>query len=63
MSDEQWLTKADLADRLAVSERTVTNWIARGWLRAYRLGSSVRIDPKDVEDFLEERMTTSKEER
>ena len=62
MIADRWLTKADLADRLAVSERTVTNWIARGWLKAYRLGTSVRIDPDDVKTFLEERKTT-KEER
>ncbi len=57
-----YFTKATLADHLSVSERTVSNYIRRGWLRAYRLGSSVRIDPEDVLAFLEARRINPEED-
>jgi len=41
-----------LAEFLAVSDRTVRNWIRRGELASYKLGAARRIDPADVEDFL-----------
>jgi excisionase family DNA binding protein len=37
---------------LAVSDRTIRNWIRRGELPSYKLGASRRIDPADVDDFL-----------
>lgn len=40
------------ADYLAVSDRTIRNWIRRGELPSYKLGAARRIDPADVEDFL-----------
>jgi excisionase family DNA binding protein len=45
-------TERTLADHLAVSGRTVRNWIRRGDLPSYKLGVARRIDPADVEDFL-----------
>ena len=45
-------TERSLADYLAVSDRTIRNWIRRGELASYKLGASRRIDPADVEDFL-----------
>ena len=50
-----YFTKASLARELDVTERTIHNFIKRGWLQAYRLGASVRIRPEDVEAFLEAR--------
>jgi excisionase family DNA binding protein len=47
-----FFTERSLADYLAVSDRTVRNWIRRGDLPSYKLGASRRIDPADVEDFL-----------
>jgi excisionase family DNA binding protein len=41
-----------LADFLAVSDRTIRNWIRSGKLPSYKLGAARRIDPADVEDFL-----------
>jgi excisionase family DNA binding protein len=41
-----------LAAYLAVSDRTIRNWIRRGELPSYKLGAARRIDPADVEDFL-----------
>jgi len=47
-----FFTERSLAAYLAVSDRTVRNWIRRGELPSYKLGASRRIDPADVEDFL-----------
>jgi excisionase family DNA binding protein len=47
-----FFTERTLADFLAVSDRTIRNWIRRGELPSYKLGASRRIDPADVEDFL-----------
>jgi len=48
----RFFTERTLADFLAVSDRTVRNWIKRGELPSYKLGAARRIDPADVEDFL-----------
>lgn len=50
-----FFTERSLADYLAVSDRTIRNWIKRGDLPSYKLGASRRIDPADVEDFLARR--------
>jgi len=47
-----FFTERSLAAYLAVSDRTIRNWIRRGELPSYKLGASRRIDPADVEDFL-----------
>ena len=45
-------TERTLASVLAVSDRTIRNWIRRGALPNSKLDTSRRIDPADVEDFL-----------
>lgn len=47
-----FFTERTLAAHLAVSDRTIRNWIRRGDLPSYKLGASRRIDPADVDDFL-----------
>jgi len=47
-----FFTERSLAAYLAVSDRTIRNWIRRGELPSYKLGASRRIDPDDVESFL-----------
>lgn len=47
-----FFTERTLAEYLAVSDRTIRNWIRRGELASYKLGAARRIDPGDVEDFL-----------
>lgn len=47
-----FFTERTLASYLAVSDRTIRNWIRRGELPSYKLGAARRIDPTDVEDFL-----------
>jgi excisionase family DNA binding protein len=51
-SKASFFTERTLADFLAVSDRTIRNWIRRGELPSYKLGAARRIDPADVEDFL-----------
>jgi excisionase family DNA binding protein len=50
-----FFTERSLAAYLAVSDRTIRNWIRRGDLPSYKLGASRRIDPADVETFLARR--------
>jgi len=54
-SGPTFFTERTLAAYLAVSDRTVRNWIRRGELPSYKLGASRRIDPADVATFLEQR--------
>jgi excisionase family DNA binding protein len=51
-SSPSFFTERTLADFLAVSDRTIRNWIRRGELPSYKLGAARRIDPADVENFL-----------
>ena len=50
-----FFTERSLATYLAVSDRTIRNWIRRGELPSYKLGASRRIDPADVDAFLSQR--------
>jgi excisionase family DNA binding protein len=50
-----FFTERTLAAYLAVSDRTIRNWIRRGELPSYKLGASRRIDPADVNVFLAQR--------
>ena len=45
----QWLTVAEVALALKVSERTIRRLIADGSLPAVHIGRSVRIRPADLE--------------
>jgi excisionase family DNA binding protein len=54
-SDPTFFTERTLAVYLSVSDRTIRNWIRRGELPSYKLGASRRIDPADVDAFLEVR--------
>ena len=50
-----FFTERTLATYLAVSDRTIRNWIRRGELASYKLGAARRIDPADVDAFLAQR--------
>jgi excisionase family DNA binding protein len=50
-----FFTERTLAAYLAVSDRTIRNWISGGDLPSYKLGAARRIDPADVEKFLARR--------
>ena len=51
MSD--FLSPSSLAQRLSLDRKTVYRAIDRGDLRAFRFGRALRLDPQDVQDWLE----------
>ena len=49
----RWITQAEAADRLGVTDRTIRNLIARGDLTGYRLGQrAIRLDVNEVDGCL-----------
>jgi excisionase family DNA binding protein len=48
----EFLTIAEVAERLRVSTRTVRRWIKAGDLIAYRVGGLVRVAESDLRAFL-----------
>jgi excisionase family DNA binding protein len=55
LTDSEFMTAKDVAERLRVSERTVRRLIATGSLRVCRIGRGVRIRRADLEAFLRRR--------
>lgn len=53
ISSPPFFTVEEVADQLRVSHMTVRRIITAGELPAYRFGRSVRIDPADVDAYLE----------
>ncbi len=53
MNDETLLTPVDVANRLQVNERTVTQWLRKGHLRGFKVGKEWRISAADLEGFLQ----------
>ncbi|MCZ6741186.1 MAG: helix-turn-helix domain-containing protein [Alphaproteobacteria bacterium] len=53
MNDKKLLTPTDVANRLQVTERTVTQWLRRGHLRGFKIGKEWRISPDDLQALLE----------
>ena len=49
----RFYTIAEVANLLAVSQRSVRRWIANGELLAHHLGRSVRISDADLRAFLQ----------
>ena len=52
-NSEKLLTPTDVANRLQMNERTVTQWLRKGRLRGFKLGKEWRISPDDLQAFLE----------
>ena len=52
-ADEEFLTVGDVANRLRVHPQTVRAWIARGDLRAIRIGRTVRVRQTVFQEMLE----------
>lgn len=44
---------AEIAARWGISKRTVNRYIRDGLLPAYRVGRLVRVDPDDLDRFIE----------
>ena len=53
MTEEKLMTPPQVARRLQVNERTVTQWLRKGHLRGFKVGKEWRISPRDLKAFLE----------
>ncbi len=53
MNNETLLTPVDVANRLQVNERTVTQWLRKGHLRGFKVGKEWRVSAADLEGFLQ----------
>jgi excisionase family DNA binding protein len=54
---DKLLTVKDIAKKLNVSLQTVRNYIKEGKIKAYKFDNVWRIPSKEVDKFLEDRMT------
>jgi excisionase family DNA binding protein len=52
-AQHEFLTVGDVAERLRVHPQTVRAWIARGDLRAIKIGRTVRITQRDLQQMLD----------
>ena len=53
MAQQILLTPFDVAKRLQMNERTVTQWLRKGHLRGFKIGKEWRVSELDLEAFLE----------
>lgn len=53
MIEDKLLTPPQVAERLQVNERTVTQWLRKGHLRGFKIGKEWRVAQKDLVEFLE----------
>ena len=54
MTEEKLMTPPQVARRLQVNERTVTQWLRKGHLRGFKVGKEWRVSRRDLEVFLEQ---------
>lgn len=57
MPQDRYQTVQEVAERLAVAEATVRQWIKSGALRAIDIGKGWRISNTDLDQFLKVRET------
>ena len=53
MVEQRYLTPFDVAKRLQMNERTVTQWLRNGHLRGFKIGKEWRVLELDLDAFLE----------
>jgi excisionase family DNA binding protein len=49
----KFLTIAEVAERLNISEKTLRKWVGDGILPGFKLGGCVRVDEGDLAAFIE----------
>jgi excisionase family DNA binding protein len=52
MIERRWLIVGQVAADLGAHKKTVYSWVGRGMLPAVRVGGSVRIDKKQLDEDL-----------
>ena len=50
---QDFYSPSSLSRRLSLDRKTVYRAIEKGELRAFRFGRALRLDPQDVQDWLE----------
>ena len=53
ISSQPFYTVKTLAEKLAVTPTTVYRMVEREELPAYKIGKSLRFDPKEIDQYLE----------
>ncbi len=53
MNQQLLLTPSDVAKRLQMNERTVTQWLRNGHLRGFKIGKEWRVSDVDLDAFIE----------
>ncbi len=56
--DDRWLTPAQVAERLQVTERTIYAWLSAGALRGAKIGRIWRIPESALQALLDVRMNS-----
>lgn len=51
--EQEWLTPAEVAQRLKIHEKTVRRWLGEGKLRGSLLGRVWRVSPAALEEFMQ----------
>jgi excisionase family DNA binding protein len=51
---DEFLTVAEVAERLKLNQQTVRNWIDAGTLPAYRVGRRVRVSRADFDRLVDD---------
>ncbi len=54
MTEPKLLTPPQVAQRLQMNKRTVTQWLCKGYLRGFKIGKEWRVSVRDLEGFLED---------
>lgn len=57
MSEHEFYTAQELADKLRVNVMTIYRYIKAGKLRTYKIGKEFRIDAKEFKKFLDKSKT------
>ncbi len=53
MVEQRYLTPFDVAKRLQMNERTVTQWLRNGHLRGFKIGKEWRVSELELDAFIE----------
>ena len=53
MTQKILLTPSNVAKRLQMNERTVTQWLRNGHLRGFKIGKEWRVSDVDLDAFIE----------
>lgn len=61
MTQREFYTVEEIAERLAVSEDLIRKWIRNKELPAYQFGKEYRVRPSDYEKFVREHRTIEEE--